>query len=305
MAIAGRSCRVVSAVAPARFVALRTAATAAGPNKLRLQLGAHCIPKSDEGAGEDAYFASPPLGAFGVADGVGSWTGEGVNAGLFSRALLQNIHGSLRQRAQRSAAARPDLPGVARSGFEAVRRDEIKGSCTLILAQLHLDMLTILNLGDCGIVAMRPVMIQSRFFGGTPEPAIRVVYRSSPMVHRPNMPFQLSSEDDDAEGTLSPYDLVSVRLQRGDLVVAGSDGLFDNMENAELEAIALKHQASSAPIDDLASAVAGRAAELARGPTPEVGLGGKLDDIAVVAAEATAWTPSVGGGLLENFEDAE
>lgn len=272
--------------------------SASSARRLRLQLGAHCVPKSSDGPGEDAYFASQPLSAFGLADGVGSWAREGIDAGIFSRSLLRHTHAGLRQRAQ-GAPLRPDLPGIARLAFEAVRGEGARGSCTLLLGQLHLDTLAVMNIGDCGLMALRPVEIKSRFVGGTPQPSLRLVYRSSPMLHRPNMPLQLSSEDRDTTESLSQYDLVTLQLRLGDYIIAGTDGLFDNVADRELRSLVLKHQ-GSAP--ELAAIIGQQAAERARVPQ-EFSFGGKLDDIAVIVARVEEGNRSVGGSLLDNLED--
>lgn len=265
------------------------------------------MPKNDHERGEDAYFASHPLGAFGLADGVGSWSREGVDAGIFSRSLLRHIYAGLRRRAEGSAAKRPDLPDLARAAFEAVREEDIRGSCTLLLAQLHLDVLSVLNLGDCGIMAMRPMQIASRFHGGTPTSSMRLLYRSTPMLHRPNMPLQLSSNDSDHIRSLEPFDHVALRLRRGDLIVAGTDGLYDNIGEVEMKRLVLAELATEQHVGErlvslLAERIVQRAALQARTPS-EYGGGGKLDDIAVVVARAEEWAPTVGGGVLHNLDD--
>lgn len=59
---------------------------------LKLVSGSSCIPHPDkkETGGEDAHFICADEQAFGVADGVGGWTGVGVDSGLFSRELMSN-----------------------------------------------------------------------------------------------------------------------------------------------------------------------------------------------------------------------
>ena len=64
---------------------------------LHLLFGTANIPhpsKRDKG-GEDAFFADPATGAFGVADGVGGSARNGVDPGVFSRTMLR--HAELRQ----------------------------------------------------------------------------------------------------------------------------------------------------------------------------------------------------------------
>jgi len=207
----------------------------------------------------------------------------------------------------------PNLPEAARVAFEAVRSERILGSCTLLLAQLHMNTVSILNFGDCGVICLRPTVVQSRFIGGTPKPSMRLLYRTSPMMHRPNLPFQLSSEDDDTLASFEPFDLVSLRVRRGDILVAGTDGLYDNISERELTHMALEQRQalageSGAPTAEgarslaaaLAAKITRRAADVARVPD-EFGGGGKLDDIAVVVACVEEGSATVGGEVFDNF----
>jgi len=282
------------------------ARAALGPQRLRLTLGAHCVPKSIDGPGEDAFFASHPLAAFGLADGVGSWSRVGIDAGLFSRTLLRHAHREMQRRAVGTPRL-PNLPETVRLAFEAVREEQVLGSCTLLLAQMHMNMLSVLNFGDSGIVAFRPFLVQSKFVGGTPEPALRIIYRSTPMLHRPNLPLQLSHQDASDMSVLEPYDLVTLRVRPGDIIVAGTDGLFDNVGERELKSLVLPHsdlyakqRDSRERASDLADRIAQRAAEIARSPY-EFGGGGKLDDIAVVVGHVGETSHTVSGSLMDNF----
>mmetsp|Transcript_41034 Transcript_41034/g.76311 ORF Transcript_41034/g.76311 Transcript_41034/m.76311 type:complete len:304 (+) Transcript_41034:49-960(+) len=280
---------------------------AAGPRKLRLSLGAGCIPKVDGQKGEDAFFAALPISAFGLADGVGGWADRGVDAGLFSRALLESALQRMRQRA--NAMQRPDLPGVASEAFQAVREKSLDGSCTLLLGQMQQDMFTLLNLGDCGLMALRPCSILPRFHGGTVTTSMRLIYRSTPMLHRTNLPLQLSSQDPNLSSLTEYFDLVTLKLRKGDVLIAGTDGLFDNIGDLELKSLALSHHESRTAsgentTQDLADALLARAAEVARAPM-EFGPGGKLDDIAVVLAEVRESSPTTQAGLLSNLVDVD
>jgi len=235
------------------------------------------------------FFAASAFSAFGLADGVGGWASRGVDAGLFSRSLLRSIFLEMRRRAD--SMQRADLPTVAAESYKAVRSEQIRSSCTLLLGQLHQDTLSVLNLGDCGIMALRPSAVLPRFHGGTVTTTMRQTFRSTPMLHRQNLPLQLSSEDDDLSSLVDHYDFVTLRLRRGDLLIAGTDGLFDNIGDRELKSIALAHHegrtASGGSKDfsiQLANQLLHRAADAARAPM-EFGPGGKLDDIAVVVAE--------------------
>lgn len=268
--------------------------------RLQLDLGAGCIPKA--GLGEDAFFASSSLSSFGLADGVGGWADRGVDAGKFSRALLRSAHEQMRTR--QAALQRADLAGVAREAFQAVRQESHTGSCTLLLGQLQQDMVSLLNLGDCGIMVLRPMQKLPRFHGGTVTTEMRHLYRSTAMLHRRNLPLQLSSEDKDFSSLEEHYDLVTLKLRKGDLLIAGTDGLYDNIGDLELKSLALAHhQGRERSAQAFADGLLQRAADAARAPA-EFGPGGKLDDIAIVVAEVVTASPTISGKLLANTEDA-
>ena len=47
-------------------------------------------PDKEETGGEDAHFICSEEQAIGLADGVGGWADQGVNAGYYSRELMSN-----------------------------------------------------------------------------------------------------------------------------------------------------------------------------------------------------------------------
>jgi len=236
---------------------------------------------------------------------VGGWASRGVDAGRFSRALLRGVLDGLRRT--------KDLPVVSSEAFQAIRDGRIRGSCTLLVCNLEQDIFSALNLGDCGLLVLRPTLILPRVHGGTVTTTMRRLYRSSNMIHRQNMPYQLNAEDLDMSA-LEPHDLVTLKLRRGDILIAGTDGLFDNIGDRELTAIVLAHHAvrsrtatggsSSTEMAtvELAKQLLERASEAARSPVEYLS-GGKLDDIAVVVAEAHDWEPAVSEAILGNLDE--
>ena len=75
---------------------------------------------------------------------------------------------------------------------------------------------------------------------------IKVSYPLQAQQHSFNCPYQLASptkwpEADKPEDA----DVYEIELLPGDIVILGSDGLFDNMWNYELEAIVADHIAVS------------------------------------------------------------
>ncbi|CAK0789802.1 unnamed protein product [Prorocentrum cordatum] len=149
---------------------------------------------------------------------------------------------------------------------------------------------------------------------------MRQLYRTTSIRHRANLPAQISSEDEEGED-LSMLDFVTVRLQRGDLLIAGSDGLFDNVSLPSIAKIALDHyetgSAAKGPqaVARLAKTLVTVAAAAARdsdiiwhavsehASSPDSIVGGKLDDVAVVVAQVEEWSAASPGGVLGNFDD--
>jgi serine/threonine protein phosphatase PrpC len=71
---------------------MRTFVTSLTLPRLRLITGASMVPDPRKRStafprGEDAYFIVDGR-AFGVADGVGSWSAKNIDAGMFSRELM-------------------------------------------------------------------------------------------------------------------------------------------------------------------------------------------------------------------------
>ncbi|KAJ1037551.1 hypothetical protein NDA11_002520 [Ustilago hordei] len=187
--------------------------------------------------------------AIGVADGVGGWTENGIDPSLFSQALM--FHAS------KSAATAPANPEsgaapnrILAEAFEKVLKEPlvVAGSATACILTLNSSNGTLrsANLGDSGFVILRQ---------GTGKQG--VFHASPPQQLGFNTPLQLAKLPHEwvQEGSISntPKDAASweCTLQHGDLVIVGTDGLFDNVD-AKIEIpqfakfIKEKHHASFA-----------------------------------------------------------
>lgn len=140
-----------------------------------------------------------------------------------------------------------------------------------------------------------------------------VVFATEPLQHEFNMPYQLA-----APSLLPVTDYPSSaavsrpEVRCHDILILGSDGLFDNMWDDDLEDVVRGYAARGARLDEaqlaeLADALAAEAAahsqdklfkspwSVATAQSGQVGLlrrmfpkGGKLDDITVVVAQLRA-----------------
>jgi len=201
---------------------------------LRLAFATACLPHPDkvDRGGEDGYFACPSSRSFGVADGVGGWADNGVDPGLFARRILQ-----LCLERVADSQSEVDLQEVFLAGTEKLLSEKLEGGTTVMLGKLCEDStMAILNLGDSGAILLRPAL---RTPPGSDQPLLfpRVVFRSSDQTHYFNCPYQLGSGSAPVEAP----DFVRVRVRTGDLVVAATDGVFDNLFDHQVQAIVARH----------------------------------------------------------------
>ncbi|CAK9179238.1 unnamed protein product [Ilex paraguariensis] len=178
---------------------------------LKMIAGAFYIPKDSKlkPLGEDAHFICAEEQTIGVADGVGGWARKGVDAGEYARKLLANAVYAVEDQPEGSV----DLKKVLN---EAFLNTEARGSSTACILTLKGDCLHAVNVGDSGFVVIR---------GG------KIIYQSPVQQHRFNSPYQLGNTAD-SPSLAEEFEVV---VEAGDIVVAGTDGLFDNLHPAEIE----------------------------------------------------------------------
>ncbi|KAG2584391.1 probable protein phosphatase 2C 1 isoform X2 [Panicum virgatum] len=248
-----------------------------------LSIGSHLIPHPRKAAsgGEDAFFAnSDDSGVFAIADGVSGWAQKDVNPALFSRELMRNSSSFLKDE---EVNGDPQILLMkAHAATSSIR------SATVIIAVLEkTGTLKIASVGDCGLKVIRKG---------------QVMFSICPQEHYFDCPYQISSEA--AGQTYQDALVCSVNLMDGDMIVSGSDGLFDNIFDQEIISII----SESSGVNEAAKALA----ELARKHSVDVTfdspysmearsrnfdvpwwkkllgaklIGGKMDDITVVVAQ--------------------
>lgn len=185
----------------------------------------HYIPSPDKkNQGEDALFTSRY--ALGVADGVGGWSESipPVDSGLYSRALLL----ASREFCDESIL-KGESPNATRALEFAQKKVQLEGSSTACLVVAgRSGLLRVSNVGDSGIQVWRRSRIP-----GAPlriEEAAKLwekKYEAEQQQHFFNCPFQLSNrkESDIPSSGLNEDVPVSI----GDLIIVGTDGLWDNL----------------------------------------------------------------------------
>ncbi|KAF8405983.1 hypothetical protein HHK36_008063 [Tetracentron sinense] len=236
-----------------------------------LTSGAAMLPHPSKAltGGEDAYFIACQ-NWLGVADGVGQWSLEGINAGLYARELMENCEKILSE-SKRGSITQPDQI-LIRSAAEA----NSPGSSTVLVAYFDGQALHVANIGDSGFIVIRDGAIFKR---------------SSPMVYEFNFPLQIQRGDDPSE-LIEGY---KIDLDEGDVIVTATDGLFDNLYEQEIASIVTKSLQGSLKPKEIAEFLVTRAQEVgrsdyARSPFADAAqaagyagyTGGKLDDVTAI-----------------------
>jgi protein phosphatase PTC7 len=183
--------------------------------------------------GEDAAFGT--LNAIGVADGVGGWASRGVDPGLYSKGLMSS---AARVAAANPAPETPTPTALLRAAFDDVESQRILGSTTAIVVTLESvaksqAAIHVANLGDSGILLLRPPK-------GPARPTTQTLFRSVEQQHEFNFPFQLGGTGPGRD-TPEMADATTHAVEENDLVILGSDGLFDNLFDEEIIAIVSAH----------------------------------------------------------------
>lgn len=214
-----------------RFTGADTGTPLPPGKQLALRCAVCYLPHPDKVyyGGEDAYFVSDiGGGAMGVADGVGGWQESGVNPADYSRLFMKLACAYLegKEMFAHDGIERPIID--PRGGLQAAHEHtKVPGSATACVMQLDQENGTLeaANLGDSGFVVIR---------NG------KVVARSKPLQHYFDCPLQFGAfpEFVEATDTADMADIYSIPLAPGDVIVAGSDGLWDNAYDSEIATLA-------------------------------------------------------------------
>jgi protein phosphatase PTC7 len=265
----------------------------------------------------DVTLGSPMI--LGVADGVSQVEEFGIDASLLPRELLMHCQdlGDAQltpgYKSRQQDKYRGPIP-LLTEAFQAT--DNTLGSTTATLALLDNStkihgkphpMIAVITVGDCQLLVLRRT--QGR--GSRLESVFQTeMQRIDGHVQTPLQIARINAEIDPAfhdDITLEVIERGSavhcVSAYEGDVIVMGTDGVFDNLFCHEVTDICnhvlQPNRKGNLPTSLLKSLgqqiVAASHAKTARGPhnmlpdTP-IGRGGKVDDTAVVVAEVVEWT---------------
>eukprot|EP00252_Welwitschia_mirabilis_P026482 TRINITY_DN8705_c0_g1_i2.p1 TRINITY_DN8705_c0_g1~~TRINITY_DN8705_c0_g1_i2.p1 ORF type:complete len:444 (-),score=103.97 TRINITY_DN8705_c0_g1_i2:174-1313(-) len=226
-------------------------------------------PRKASTGGEDAFFVSGK-NWIGVADGVGQWACEGINSGIFAQELMENC----RKIVSSQISSLDPKQVLLKSAMESTSA----GSSTAVIASLTKEILHVVNFGDSGFLIIR---------GGS------VLAKSTPMTHGFNFPYQIESGDNPS----SLAETYKIDLKEADVIVMGTDGLFDNLYDHEIVSIVESSLQSDLQPKETAELLAQEARKRGKsksGSTPFADAahaagytsfhGGKLDDITVIVS---------------------
>tara|TARA_R110001606_G_scaffold373117_1_gene530417 strand:+ start:2572 stop:3321 length:750 start_codon:yes stop_codon:yes gene_type:complete len=178
---------------------------------LRLYSAGEIIPHPRKAyrGGEDSYIVSSPTNStLAVADGVGGWESKGVNPRAFADQILRSTYEFIK--------SGDDNPYTAlQAGYELTTET---GSSTVCIGKMTADgVFRVVNMGDSGFLIIRNQ---------------KIFLQSSEHQHEFNFPYQLGRDfEGNPHGNDRPTDaeIYQITLEVGDIVVMGSDGLFDNV----------------------------------------------------------------------------
>jgi len=174
------------------------------------------IPRSNKGGkGEDAYFVSPHKNALGIADGVGGWAELGIDSSIYAQAIMKN---SLNYLLSDKGFSTSD-PSTSALSFAHEQCTSIKGSSTALIATLFGNTVKIINVGDSKAISLRK---KNQHY--------KVIHQTKEQQHYFNCPFQLGNEDTPQDGEKYEWGILEE-----DLLVLGTDGVFDNLWLEEVE----------------------------------------------------------------------
>ncbi|EGR28308.1 hypothetical protein IMG5_178880 [Ichthyophthirius multifiliis] len=241
------------------------------------------MPEKEHTGGEDAYYANSKLLA--VADGVGGWARQGIDSSLYSKGLckhLSQLHNQNKNKYQNNPKQ------LIIDTFPYVQ--QITGSSTLVVITINEEQNKIFSsyIGDSGYFLYRldkNKNAQLIFEFQEQQKAFNLTLLSKNQI-------QLGIH----EGGNLPEDSLEFEhdFQEDDILIIGSDGVFDNLNSEQIGKLVTKYSHS---LKRLANVIAETSFELSLNEEYDSPFaqkaraqgiqfnGGKSDDITIIVAQ--------------------
>lgn len=256
------------------------------PAKWNWSIGYSYLAHPEKNTGEDAFFVEG--NAIGVFDGVsGAFETRGVDPRRYSQRLAAKTRDLVRELGAQN---------VVRAAYEAAATNaEVGASTACVVGMDRYRRLFGINLGDSGVRVVR---------------GDKLVFRTKEQQHFFNCPYQLGTDSEDG---LAMGQNVQQKVEAGDWVIVATDGLFDNVGDAEIVRMAgeatdaaqlaemLGESASARGLDKTFESPFMQAARQA-GVAWE---GGKADDVTVVVARVEEDERLAATSLLSTLASSE
>ena len=258
-------------------------------NKLRYKFNSGFIKiphfSKKEKGGEDALAIDD--GLICVADGVGGWADQGVDPGIYSNQLAQNVKKYFLEETHNS------IKDPTKFFVKACLNTKVIGSstCCLIVFDLEKNHIHTLNLGDSGYMLLRPIKNPEN--DSLSAYILKMIYKSEEQTHEFNFPFQVGTGGDNPESAIKMIH----EFKENDIIVLATDGLWDNLYESQilgiLNAFVSKSNVIANP-EEVAEMIALTAEQFSlnqRYKSPfairSQGLfnGGKSDDITIIVSQ--------------------
>jgi protein phosphatase PTC7 len=210
--------------------------------------------------GEDTYFIANNYLTVGVFDGVGGWAFEGIDPRQYS----SNFAMKCKEAVDQMSICEPKK--IMEYAYNNTQN--IMGSTTVVIASLLDDKLLVANLGDSGLLLLRPN--EHRLLFQTDVQAID------------NMPFQIGPQH---AQFLEETQHVTLDVQVDDIILMATDGVWDNFARAAVSRSIIekikakvKYPNNLVKLADIAFDIVKRSFEFSQSGR------GKPDDITVLVA---------------------
>uniref|UniRef100_A0A6S8TDN2 Protein phosphatase n=1 Tax=Chaetoceros debilis TaxID=122233 RepID=A0A6S8TDN2_9STRA len=245
---------------------------------LKMQMSSKVMPHPEKVSwgGEDALFVSSR--SFGVFDGV-SGAEKLAGVPLYSNTLAQQFKSEVKL--DSPSLSIEEMKSKLLSAARYADASATGASTALVASIGEDDILRTVNLGDCQLMVIRNQSI----FARTRE-----------TTHYFECPYQLSENSPDRPKDAT---ILSTKLSSGDVILAGSDGVFDNLDDATVIEIAtaknskgmispsavankIISESRRISLDTQAETPFAKVAKKNRLENYADGLGGKVDDISCV-----------------------